>query len=110
MHTVDISRWQHGHAFNPGNRFGERNTRRVVVLTVVMMVAEIIAGSVYHSMALLADGWHMATHATALGITALAYLFARRHASDNRFAFGTWKMEVLGGFTSAVILALVAIH
>jgi cation diffusion facilitator family transporter len=81
----------------------------VVVLTVVMMVAEIAGGTYYGSMALVADGWHMATHAAALGVAALAYGYARRHASDPRFAFGTGKVGELAGFASAISLALVAL-
>ena len=74
-----------------------------------MMVVEIVCGTLFGSMALLADGWHMGTHVAALLVTAGAYWLARRHAFDPRFAFGTWKIEVLGAFTSAVILAVVAV-
>jgi cation diffusion facilitator family transporter len=81
----------------------------VIALTLVMMVVEIAAGMAFGSMALLADGWHMGTHAVALGITALAYYFARRHADNPRFSFGTGKVGDLGGFASAVVLAVVAI-
>jgi len=81
----------------------------VIVLTLIMMVVEIGAGLAFGSMALLADGWHMGTHAVALGITALAYSFARRHADNPRFTFGTGKVGELGGFASAVVLAVVAI-
>jgi cation diffusion facilitator family transporter len=95
-------------AFHVGNRLGERNTWRVVGLSLVMMVVEIVCGMLFGSMALLADGWHMGTHVAALLVTAGAYWLARRHATDPRFAFGTWKIEVLGAFTSAVILAVVA--
>jgi cation diffusion facilitator family transporter len=79
-------------------------------LTLAMMVVEIVAGTVLGSMALLADGWHMSSHALALGVSALAYSLARRHAHDPRFAFGTWKIEVLGGYTSAVFLLGVAAY
>lgn len=96
-------------AFGSGNPLAERNTLRVVVITTVMMVVEIVCGMLFNSMALLADGWHMGTHALALGISALAYIYARRFAHDARFAFGTWKIEVLGGYTSAILLALVAL-
>jgi len=82
----------------------------VVALTASMMVVEIITGLLFNSMAVLADGWHMSTHAAALGITAIAYVVARRSAGDSRYAFGTWKIEVLGGFASAVILAIVALY
>ena len=79
-------------------------------LTAAMMVVEIVAGTVFGSMALLADGWHMSSHALALGVSAGAYALARRHARDPRFAFGTWKIEVLGGYTSAVFLLGVAVY
>jgi cation diffusion facilitator family transporter len=106
----EVRRWEHEHDYlTDAHRHGERNTRRVIVLTAAMMVVEIVAGSVFNSMALLADGWHMASHASALGITAFAYAYARRHASDPRYSFGTWKVGVLGGFTSAVVLAVIAI-
>jgi cation diffusion facilitator family transporter len=90
----------------------ERNERRswiVVAITTVMMVAEIVGGALYGSMALVADGWHMATHAAALGIAALAYRYARAHASDPRFAFGTGKVGELAGFASAVVLGIIAL-
>ena len=106
---MDISPWQHEHVFDRGNPLGEKNTWRVVALTVVMMVVEIVAGIVFGSQALEADGWHMGTHVVALGTTALSYLLARRYAKDHRFAFGTWKIEVLGGFASAIVLGIVAI-
>lgn len=87
----------------------ERATWRVIALTVIMMIAEIVAGRAFNSMALLADGWHMGSHAAALGITAFAYAYARRHHGNERYAFGTWKVGALGGFTSAVVLGLVAV-
>lgn len=87
----------------------ERRTWAVIALTTVMMVAEIVAGSVYGSMALVADGWHMATHAAALLIAALAYVFSRRHARNRRFTFGTGKLGDLAGFASAIVLALIAL-
>lgn len=95
--------------FHEGNAAGERKTRRVVLLTATMMVVEIAAGLAFNSMALLADGIHMSSHATALGLSVLAYVFARRFARSPRFAFGTWKIEVLGGYTSAVLLVVVAL-
>lgn len=98
----------HDHFFNDHNPVAEKRTRQVMWLTAVMMVVEIVAGTVFGSMALLADGWHMSSHALALGLAAGAYAFARRYASDHRFAFGTWKIEVLGGYTSAVLLMGVA--
>ena len=99
---------QHSHIFDEGNPLAERNTLWAVVLTAVMMVVEIAGGWVYNSMALLADGWHMSSHALALGLSVLAYGAARRFAHDTRFAFGTWKIEVLASFTSALLLMLVA--
>jgi cation diffusion facilitator family transporter len=100
---------QHRHVYGIEQYgYGERRTRWVVALTVVMMVVEIAAGTIFGSMALLADGWHMATHAAALGIAAFAYSFARRRANDERFTFGTGKVTALGGFGSAVTLAVVA--
>lgn len=98
----------HSHSFNEGNPLAERGTRWAVVLTAVMMIAEVAGGWVYNSMALLADGWHMSSHALALGLAAFAYALARKLANDRRFAFGTWKIEILGGFTSALLLLLVA--
>ena len=107
MHTHDLSQWRHEHVFDTGNAAGERGTRLVMWLTAAMMVAEIAAGGYYNSMALLADGLHMSSHAVAIGLSAFAYAAARRYASDRRFAFGTWKIEVLGGFASAVFLLVV---
>ena len=104
MHTHDLNQWQHEHVFDAGNAAGERSTRLVMWITAAMMVAEIAAGWHYNSMALLADGFHMSSHAVAIGLSAFAYAAARRYAQDKRFAFGTWKIEVLGGFASAVFL------
>ncbi len=109
MSVPDLSLWQHSHVFDAGNPLAERNTWRVVGLAAAMMVVEIVTGWWYGSMALLADGWHMSTHVAALGITAAAYWSARRYARDERFAFGTFKIEVLGGFASAIILGMVAL-
>jgi cation diffusion facilitator family transporter len=109
MGIHDLSIWQHSHTFDAGNRSGERRTWVVVVITAICMVAEIVAGMITGSMALLADGWHMATHVVALSIAGLAYLLARRYSGDERFAFGTWKIEVLGAFTSALLLGVVAL-
>jgi cation diffusion facilitator family transporter len=100
--------WSHSHAFNEENPLAQKNTARAAVLTAVMMVVEIIGGYAFNSMALLADGWHMSSHALALGLSVLAYVVARRFATDTRFAFGTWKIEVLAGYTSALLLVLVA--
>jgi cation diffusion facilitator family transporter len=109
MAIHDLSAFRHAHAFDPGNRPGERRTWIVVALTAATMVAEIAAGWLTGSMALLADGWHMATHVVALSIAGIAYYLARRWATDDRFAFGTWKIEVLGAFTSALLLGVVAL-
>lgn len=106
--STSVENWRHSHVFNEGNPLAERNTRWAVVLTALMMVAEILGGWMYNSMALLADGWHMSSHALALGLSVLAYGAARRFAHNKRFAFGTWKIEVLGGYTSAVFLVGVA--
>ena len=103
-----VQGWQHSHVFDEGNPLAERNTLWAAVLTAVMMVVEIVGGWTFNSMALLADGWHMSSHALALGLSFVAYTAARRFAGDSRFAFGTWKMEVLGGYTSALFLVLVA--
>ena len=108
-HSHDLSPWQHGHVFDTGNRRGEQRTHWVLAITLITMVVEIGAGWWTGSMALLADGWHMGTHALALGVTAAAYYLARRHASDARYAFGTWKIEVLGSFASALVLGLVGV-
>ena len=110
MHTHSIEPWRHSHVFL-GSRH-ERHERRtwfVVALTAAAMVAEIVGGHWFGSMAVVADGWHMSTHAGALGIAALAYRFASRHARDARFSFGTGKVGELAAFTSAVILAMIAV-
>ena len=109
MHIHTLHRWKHSHRFNVDDPHGERNTRRVILLTLSMMIIEITAGYLFGSMALLADGWHMGTHAVALGITALAYFYARRHSDSPDFSFGTGKVGVLGGFASAVVLAMIAL-
>jgi cation diffusion facilitator family transporter len=107
VQTHNHSQWRHGHVFDSGNIAGERGTRLVMWITAAMMVAEIAAGWFYNSMALLADGFHMSSHAVAIGLSAFAYAAARKHAGDGRFAFGTWKIEVLGGFASAIFLLVV---
>ncbi len=100
--------WQHDHDFHRHNDAAERGTRAVLWITLVAMVIEITAGWWFGSMALLADGWHMSSHAAAIGVSALAYAASRRLKHDPRFAFGTWKIEVLGGFASALFLLGVA--
>src|SRR3954466_3498422 len=109
MGIHDLSGWQHQHAFDAGNRRAERRPWLVVAITAITMVAEIVGGMITGSMALLADGWHMATHVVALSIAGVAYLLARRWSRDERFAFGTWKIEVLGAFASALLLGVVAV-
>ena len=100
----------HDHDYlGSGHEENARRTRLVVLLTLVMMVAEIAAGYVTGSMALLADGFHMATHAGALGIAALAYGYARRNVANPRFTFGTGKVGDLAGFASALVLGVVAV-
>jgi cation diffusion facilitator family transporter len=109
MHTQNISHYQHSHIFSLTEKKAERRTFWVVVLTVTMMFVEIITGWLYNSMALFADGCHMSTHALALTISLMAFIFARRHAADRSYTFGTWKLEVLGGFTSGIILGFVGL-
>ncbi len=108
MHVEHLSDYTHEHVFDQTSEAAERGTRMVVWITAAMMVVEIIAGWWFNSMALLADGWHMSSHALAIGLSAFAYAMARRYARDTRFAFGTWKIEVLGGFASAILLLGVA--
>ena len=110
MHSHSIAPWTHGHAFL-GERHGqhERRTWSVVALTAFMMAAEITGGTLFGSIALIADGWHMATHVAALAIAGLAYLFARRHAGDTRFSLGTGKFGELAAFASAIILGMIAL-
>ena len=101
--------WRHNHDFAFISEHGERRTRLVLVLTAVTMVVEIIAGSMFGSMALLADGWHMSTHVAAFMIALFAYRYAREHASSPAYSFGAGKVIVLGGFASAIALAVVAL-
>jgi cation diffusion facilitator family transporter len=109
MHTTDISIWKHEHNFSGDTSSAEKRTRIVVALTATMMIVEIITGYFFNSMALTADGWHMGTHVAAFVLAAVAYSFGRRHAKDERFTFGTGKVGVLGGFTSAIILSGIAL-
>ena len=104
----DLSKWIHNHVFDQGSKKAEARTRLVMWITLATMVVEIGAGWWFNSMALLADGWHMSSHAVAIGLSAFAYAAARRMAGDARFAFGTWKIEVLAGFASAIFLLGVA--
>ncbi len=108
-HQHEIAAFQHSHVFDTGNPTGERRTLAVLLITLITMVVEILTGWLTGSMALLADGWHMGTHAAAMGVALGAYVLARRWASDPRFSFGTWKIEVLAAFGSSVALGLVGI-
>ena len=109
MDKEDLSTWAHDHVFDAGNDAAERGTRVVMWITLAMMAMEISAGWWFNSMALLADGWHMSSHAVAIGLSAFAYAAARNYARDPRFAFGTWKVEILCGFASAICLLGVAV-
>jgi cation diffusion facilitator family transporter len=108
-HDHDIRDWRHTHDFGGHSDRAETSTTRVIALTGAMMVVEIVGGMTSGSMALLADGWHMATHVAAFGITLFAYRYARMHADNPLYSFGTGKVGVLGGFASAVALAVVAL-
>ena len=110
MHSHSMTPWTHGHSFL-GTHHGEheRRTWSVVVLTAAMMVAEIVGGTLFGSIALIADGWHMATHVAGQAVAGLAYLFARRHAQDARFSLGTGKFGELAAFASAIILGIIAL-
>ena len=110
MHSHSLESWQHEHVFlGERHEHNERRTLVVVGLTAATMIVEIVGGTVFGSMALVADGWHMSTHAAALGIAAFAYRFARHHARDDRFTFGTGKFGELAGYSSALILAMIAV-
>ena len=109
MHISTLESWRHSHNFLIDTGRAEKSTLRVMLLTAAMMVVEIAAGMIFGSMALLADGWHMATHVAAFGITLFVYRYARSQAENPRFTFGTGKVSVLGGFASAVALAVVAL-
>ena len=109
MHNEQIELWQHHHLFNADKKAVEKRTLIVVIITFVTMIAEILFGWISNSMALLADGWHMGTHAFALGISLIAYIAARKYAKDETFTFGTWKIEILGAYTSAVVLGIVGL-
>src|SRR5215472_11011432 len=106
----EASAFGHSHVFlGPGHVRNERRTWSVIALCSVMMVAEVVGGLLFGSIALIADGLHMFTHAAALGLAAIAYSYARRHAEDARFSFGTGKLGDLAGFTSAIVLAMIAL-
>jgi cation diffusion facilitator family transporter len=109
MTDCNHSRWESSHDYRPLETSSERQAWRVVALTGATMLVEIGAGYAFNSMALLADGWHMASHMLAIGLAALAYWLSRRYANDPRFAFGTWKIEVLAGFASSLLLLVVVV-
>ena len=109
MHIHTLKEWKHHHRYILDDGHGERNTLRVIALTLTLMVIESTAGYLFGSRALLADGWHMGTHAVALSITAFAYFYARKNSNNPNYSFGTGKVGVLGGFASAVVLAVIAL-
>ncbi len=110
MHTISITQWQHTHIFGQDQiKSGERRTLFVIIMTGVMMVGEIVGGITFGSMALTADGIHMGSHMVGLGITFLAYVYARKYANDQRFSFGTGKVNALAGYSSAMILVFIAL-
>ncbi|MDP3981086.1 MAG: cation diffusion facilitator family transporter [Chlamydiota bacterium] len=108
MHQDNIESWQHHHTFNVNKEHIEKKTLVVVIITFITMLAEIVFGLITNSMALFADGVHMGTHAFALGLSLFAYIFARKHAKNEHFTFGTWKIEILGAYSSALVLGMVA--
>lgn len=108
MHKDTLEQWQHYHDFLPHQHEAEKNTQIVMLLTTVTMIIEIITGLLFGSMALLADGWHMATHVAAFGITLFAYHYARKNNRNPQYTFGTGKVSVLGGFASAIALVVIA--
>lgn len=111
MHKDNLSRWHHEHTFSQDERKpGESRTLIVIAITATMMVVEIVSGLIFGSMALLADGLHMASHTVALGLTAFAYSYGRRNSRNRSFSFGTGKVNVLGGYTGAILLAVFAVH
>lgn len=109
MHTDTLNLLKHSHDFSVINKKGERRTKLVLALTFLTMILEIAAGTLFGSMALLADGWHMGTHVAAFIIAIIAYRYSRVHADDQTFAFSAAKVSVLGGYTSSVALGVVAL-
>ncbi|MGD9008802.1 MAG: CDF family Co(II)/Ni(II) efflux transporter DmeF [Desulfobacteraceae bacterium] len=109
MHTHNLEKWRHKHDFTVIHEKGERRTLLVLIITALTMIVEIAAGTIFGSMALLADGWHMGTHTAAFAITIFAYRYSKRHADNRNFTFGTGKVSVLGGFASAIALAVIAL-
>ncbi len=109
MNFTNSPDWQQSHNFNNEKKNAERKTLIVVIITLVTMLAEIIAGWIFGSMALFSDGIHMGTHASALSISLISYILARKLSKDTRYTFGTWKIEILGAYTSALILGLMGL-
>jgi len=109
MHIHTLRQWQHSHDFLAIHHRGESRTIKVLILTFITMGVEIVAGNIFGSMALLADGWHMGTHVAAFGISIFAYRYAKKNSLNPNFSFGTGKVSVLGGFASAVALAVIAL-
>ena len=99
----------HSHQFDEGNPLAQKRILIATILTAIMMLLEVIGGWIFNSMALLADGWHMSSHMLALGLAYFAYRAARHYAKDSRFCFGTWKIEILAGYSSAILLMVVAV-
>ncbi|MBE3143405.1 MAG: CDF family Co(II)/Ni(II) efflux transporter DmeF [Planctomycetes bacterium] len=111
MHNETIAKWQHTHIFGQDKiRSGEKRTLAIMIITALMMVVEIVAGSMFGSMALFADGIHMGSHMVGLGISFLAYIYARKHASDQQFSFGAGKVNALAGYSSAIFLVIIALY
>ena len=111
MHTNSIAKWQHTHTFGQDQvRSGERRTLIVIIITALMMIGEIITGLIFGSMALFADGIHMGSHMLGLGISFVAYIYSRKNAYDERFSFGTGKVNALAGFTSGIFLIIIAAY
>lgn len=111
MHAESIAQWQHTHIFGQDRiRSGERRTLVVIIITAVMMVVEIVTGTLFGSMALFADGIHMGSHMVGLGISFIAYIYARKHAHSQQFSFGTGKVNALAGYSSAIFLVIIALY
>ena len=108
MQHTNLER-RHSHQFDQGNPLAQKRILIATILTTIMMVFEILGGWLFNSMALLADGWHMSSHMLALGLAYFAYRMARHYADDPRFSFGTWKIEILAGYSSAILLMVVAL-
>ena len=107
MHSHNLNKWTHHHNFASASSVAARRSLIVLIITFAAMIIEITGGLWFNSLALLADGWHMGTHALAIGITVFAYWYSKKHIHDRTFCFGTWKVEVLGGYTSAILLVVI---